>query len=51
MANQNAMLSNAVELRQMAGKAADVRKGCCNVLNDDSVLLNIVIIKVLARQC
>jgi hypothetical protein len=37
VANQNAMLPDAVELWQMASKAADVREGGRNVLNNNGV--------------
>lgn len=42
------MLSNAVELWQVAGKSADMREGGGNILDLDRVLLDIEIIKMFA---
>ena len=42
------MLSNAVELWQVAGKSADMRESGGNILDLDRVLLDIEIIKMFA---
>lgn len=44
------MLSNAVELWQVAGKSADMREGGGNILDLDRVLLDVEIIKVFTRK-
>ncbi|HHU4129036.1 TPA: hypothetical protein ACUB6T_005491 [Klebsiella michiganensis] len=44
------MLTNAVELRKMASKAANIRERVCDIFDLNGIQLDIQIVKVLACE-